>query len=161
MRIIIAGCGEMGFHLSKLLAKEEHDIVIIDKDPDVLAQADILDVISIVGSATSYKVLEQANIKSSDLLIAVTESEETNMISCTIGKHLGVKKTIARISNSDFIHRKDAFDLSSVGIDEVIFPEALAAKEIRKLPSKLNTFPIFANNLIFYLDQKNRLFVLN
>ncbi len=92
MRIIIAGCGEMGFHLSKLLAKEEHDIVIIDKDPDVLAQADILDVISIVGSATSYKVLEQANIKSSDLLIAVTESEETNMISCTIGKHLGVKK---------------------------------------------------------------------
>ena len=133
MRIIIAGCGEMGFHLSKLLAKEEHDIVIIDKDPDVLAQADILDVISIVGSATSYKVLEQANIKSSDLLIAVTESEETNMISCTIGKHLGVKKTIARISNSDFIHRKDAFDLSSVGIDEVIFPEALAAKEIRKL----------------------------
>ena len=133
MRIIIAGCGEMGFHLSKLLAKEEHDIVIIDKDPDVLAQADILDVISIVGSATSYKVLEQANIKSSDLLIAVTESEETNMISCKIGKHLGVKKTIARISNSDFIHRKDAFDLSSVGIDEVIFPEALAAKEIRKL----------------------------
>ena len=70
MRIIIAGCGEMGFHLSKLLAKEEHDIVIIDKDPDVLAQADILDVISIVGSATSYKVLEKANIKTTDLLIA-------------------------------------------------------------------------------------------
>ena len=134
MKIIIAGCGEMGFHLSKLLAKDEHNnIVLIDKDPVVLEKAEILDVMCLVGSATSYRILDQAQVNKSDLLIAVTESEETNMICCTIGKHLGTKKTIARISNSDFIHRKDAFDLSTVGIDEVIFPEALAAKEIRKL----------------------------
>ena len=133
MKIIIVGCGEMGFHLSKLLAKEEHDIVLIDKDPEVLEKAEILDVMCLVGTATSYKILDQAFVSKSDLLIAVTQSEETNMICCTIGKHLGTKKTIARISNSDFIHRKDAFDLNTIGIDEVIFPEALAATEIRKL----------------------------
>ena len=67
MKIIIAGCGEMGFHLSKLLAKEEHDIVLIDKDSDVLKKADILDILCIVGSATSYKILDKAQINKSDL----------------------------------------------------------------------------------------------
>ena len=62
MKIIIAGCGEMGFHLSKLLAKEEHDIVLIDRDPLVLEKAEALDIMCIVGSATSYKILIQAQI---------------------------------------------------------------------------------------------------
>ena len=127
MNIIIAGTGEVGFYLSKLLAQESHNIVIIDHDKKALEKASHnLDV-------STIKTLEIAGAKKADLLIAVTSSQQTNILSCTIGKKFGVKKCIARISNSELLHRKDAFDLTSIGIDEVIYPEALGANEIKTL----------------------------
>ncbi|MDA0196191.1 MAG: Trk system potassium transporter TrkA [Bacteroidetes bacterium] len=137
MRIIIAGAGDVGFHLAKLLAFEEHDIVLIDLDQEKLRYAsNHLDVATIRGSATSYAVLMEAKIGRSDLLIAVTEAEETNIATAVIGKKLGAQKTVARISNPEFLLKKDILDLRRIGIDEIISPETLAAKEIKRLLSQ-------------------------
>lgn len=134
MRIIIAGAGDLGFHLSKLLAYEEQDIVLIDQNVDVLDYAaNHLDVSTIKGSSTSIKTLEEANVTKSDLLIAVTSNEETNITTCIIGKSLGVKRTVARISNIEFLHQREKLNLRDIGIDEIISPESLAAKEIKRL----------------------------
>jgi trk system potassium uptake protein TrkA len=131
MRIIIAGAGDLGFHLAKLLAYEEQDIILIDQDADVLAYAsNHLDVQTINGSSTSPTILEEAKISKADLLIAVTSIEDTNFTTCIIGKKLGAKKTVARISNIEFLHQRENLDLASLGIDEIISPESLAAKEI-------------------------------
>jgi len=134
MNIIIAGTGEVGFYLSKLLAQESHNIVIVDHDKKALDRATHnLDVSTINGDATSIRTLEVAGAKKADLLIAVTSSQQVNILSCSIGKNFGVKKCIARISNTELLHRKDTFDLASLGIDEVIYPEALGASEIKNL----------------------------
>lgn len=134
MRIIIAGAGDLGFHLAKLLAYEEQDIIIIDQDSAVLEHAaNNLDVSTIRGSSTSIAVLEEANIAKADLLIAVTSNEETNLTTAIIGKNLGAKKTIARISNIEFLQQKDKLDLKAIGIDEIISPESLAGREIKRL----------------------------
>jgi trk system potassium uptake protein TrkA len=134
MRIIIAGAGDLGFHLSKLLVQEEQDIVLIDEDQSVLDYASgHLDVQTLRGSSTSPKVLEDANVDKADLLIAVTSNQETNITTCIIGKRLGAKKTIARVSNIEYLHKKDVLNLKEVGIDDIISPESLAAKEIKRL----------------------------
>tara|TARA_B100001113_G_scaffold190023_1_gene155646 strand:- start:152 stop:1513 length:1362 start_codon:yes stop_codon:yes gene_type:complete len=134
MKIIIAGTGEVGFHLSKLLAQESHDIVIIDTSKIALERATKnLDVSTIRGDATSIKTLESAGVNKADLLIAVTSTQHINILSCVIGKNLGVKRCIARISNSELLHRKETFDLKDIGINQVIYPESLGASEIKKL----------------------------
>lgn len=134
MKIIIAGAGDVGFHLAKLLANEGHDIVLVDKDNVRLKQASAsLDVSIVKGNSTSYKVLEEADVQNSDLLIAVTSSEEANLTTSMIGKHLGAKQTIARIQNVEYLLNKEKLDLKDLGIDEIISPESLAAKEIKRL----------------------------
>ena len=134
MKIIIAGAGEVGSHLAKLLAYEAHDITLIDLDSKSLQIAsNTLDVAIIKGSSTSYKVLEEANVARADLLISVTSLEETNITTAIIGKHLGAKKTIARVLNLEYVFNKETLDLKSLGIDKVISPESLAAKEIKRL----------------------------
>lgn len=134
MKIIIAGAGDVGFHLAKLLANEGHDIVLVDRDGLRLKQASAsLDVSIVKGNSTSYKVLEEADVQNSDLLIAVTSSEEANLTTSMIGKHLGAKQTIARIQNVEYLLNKEKLDLKDLGIDEIISPESLAAKEIKRL----------------------------
>jgi len=134
MRILICGAGDVGFHLAKLLAYESQDIILIDLDGERLQYAsNHLDVVTIRGNSTSYLVLEEAAVSQADMLIAVTSSEETNLTTCIIGKKLGAKRTIARISNLEYLQRKDVLDLKTLGIDEIISPESLAAKEITRL----------------------------
>ncbi|MDF9800746.1 trk system potassium uptake protein TrkA [Catalinimonas alkaloidigena] len=134
MRIIIAGAGDVGKHLAKLLAYENQDIVVIDLNQERLRQlGSQLDVSTIRGSATSFRVLKDANVAEADLLIAVTESEEVNLATSFIAKQLGVKRTVARISNEEYLMSKETLDLRKVGIDELISPESLAAREIRRL----------------------------
>ena len=134
MRIIIAGAGAMGFHLAKLLAAEEQDIVIVDSDNDVLEYVSAhLDVGIVRGSSTSPRILKEANISKADLLIAVTSNQETNFTTCVLGKNLGAKKTVARISNVELLNSREELNLASVGIDEIISPASLAAREIKRL----------------------------
>lgn len=134
MRVIIAGVGNVGFHLAKLLCQEGQDIVLIDRAADKLKQAgNSVDAATIKGTSTSYNVLEEAGVADADLLIAVTSSEETNIATAIIAKHLGAKRTIARISNTEFLYQKDKLNLKHLGIDDVISPESLAAREIKRL----------------------------
>jgi trk system potassium uptake protein TrkA len=134
MHIIIAGAGEVGFHVAKMLSHEDHDIVLIDKADDRLAYAEShIDVSVLKGNAVSISILEAAGIRHADLLIAATSSEDTNITTAILGKHLGAKRTIVRISNPEFQADKEKIDLREMGIDAMVFPEDLAAKEIYRL----------------------------
>ncbi|WP_452222600.1 Trk system potassium transporter TrkA [Lacinutrix chionoecetis] len=137
MKIIIAGAGEVGFHLAKLLSYESQEITLIDTDRESLSYADNhLDIKVLKGDATSIAMLKEAKVEGSDLVIAVTASETTNITVCVLAKQLGSKRTIARISNTEFIKHKDEVGFTRFGIDELISPEALAASEIQLLLSQ-------------------------
>lgn len=134
MKIIIAGAGEVGFHLAKLLSYEAQEITLIDVDKESLAYADShLDIRVLRGDATSISVLQDAKVDSSDLVIGVTASETTNLTFCLLAKQLGSKRTIARISNTEFVDSKELIKFNELGIDELISPEELAASEIQLL----------------------------
>lgn len=134
MRIIIAGAGDVGFHLAKLLSFEGHGITIIDKDADKLKYAsNHLDVQTLHGNSTSYSVLNNARVNKADLLISVTSSEETNLTTCILGKKLGAAKTVARVNNTEYLIQQEELQLSELGIDELISPQLLAASEIKRL----------------------------
>ena len=140
MKIIIAGAGEVGFHLAKLLSYESQEITLIDTNRESLNYADThLDIKIIKGDATSIAILKEARVDTSDLLIGVTASETTNITVCVLAKQLGSKRTIARISNTEFINHKDEVGFTKFGIDELISPEALAASEI-ELSLKQSSF---------------------
>ncbi|SEL05906.1 trk system potassium uptake protein TrkA [Aquimarina amphilecti] len=134
MKIIIAGAGEVGFHLAKLLSFESQDITLIDPDKECLNYADShLDIRVIKGDATSISILKDARVDNVDMVISVTSSETTNITVCVLAKQLGAKRTIARISNTEFIENKEEVGFIKFGIDELISPEALAASEIELL----------------------------
>ena len=134
MKIIIAGAGEVGFHLAKLLSYEAQEITLIDTDKESLSYADNhLDIRVLRGDATSIAVLQDAKVDNADLVIGVTASETTNLTLCSLAKQLGSKKTIARISNTEFIDNKKLIKFDELGIDELISPEELAACEIQLL----------------------------
>lgn len=137
MKIIIAGAGEVGFHLAKLLSYESQEITLIDFDKERLNYAEThLDIKVVSGDITSVSVLKSSNISSADLFISVTSSETSNITSCVLAKQLGAKKTIARISNTEFIQNKSELEFEKFGIDELISPESLAASEIELLMSQ-------------------------
>lgn len=134
MKIIIAGAGEVGFHLAKLLSYESQEITLIDTKKSSLSYADThLDIKVIKGDATSINHLKDARVNMADLVISVTSSETTNITVCVLAKQLGAKRTIARISNTEFIDYKDELGFTKFGIDELISPESLAAAEIELL----------------------------
>ena len=134
MKIVIAGAGEVGFHLAKLLSFESQDITLIDTDKDSISYADThLDIRTIRADATSLAALKDAHIHNTDLVIAVTASETTNITICVLTKQMGAKRTIARISNTEFIENQEEAGFKKIGIDELISPESLAASEIELL----------------------------
>ena len=134
MKIIIAGAGDVGFHLAMLLSYENQEITIIDTDEEKLKHiASKLDVATIKGSCTSYKTLEEADIKNARLLISATSSEETNITTAIFAKHLGAKKTVARVRNLEYLQAREREHFRQLGIDEIISPEYLASKEIKRL----------------------------
>jgi len=134
MRIVIAGAGDVGFHLAQLLALESQNTTIIDTDADKLDYVSKqLDVHTISGSCTSFKVLSEASVDSCELFIAVTSSEEVNFTGAVMAKRMGAKRTIVRVSNIEFVMARKNGYMEDVGIDDVILPETLAAQEIRRL----------------------------
>ena len=119
MKIIIAGAGEVGFHLAKLLSYESQDITLIDTDKERLNYAENhLDIRALKGDAASLVLMKQAEVGTSDLFIAVTEQETTNITICALAKQLGCQKTIARISNVEFIREHEEISFEKLGIDE-------------------------------------------
>jgi trk system potassium uptake protein TrkA len=131
MRIIIVGAGEVGTHLAKLLAKEHIDITLMDEDPERLRDLDAnYDLMTRIGSPTSINDLREAGSNNADLFIAVTPSESVNMTSCMIATNLGAKKTLARIDNPEYLLQQNKDFFKDLGVDYLIYPEMLAAKEI-------------------------------
>ena len=131
MKIIIAGAGEVGFHLAKLLSYESQEITLIDPVRDSLTFAEgHLDIKVLKGDSTSIKTLNDANASDADLFIGVTSLQATNLTACFLAKQLGVKKTIARISNTEYNNSKNNINFSDLGVDELISPEDLASDEI-------------------------------
>lgn len=131
MRIIIAGAGEVGTHLAKMLSNENHEIILIDPEESRLKPIDVtLDVLTREGSSTSVKLLKDALSKKTDLFIAVTHSEDTNITSAILAKRFGAMKTIARIDNLDYLEHSTTEFFRSLGIDSLIYPELIAAREV-------------------------------
>lgn len=134
MKIIIAGAGDLGSHLAKLLSSESHDIYLLDLNEERLNTiSSQIDVFTIAGDAKSVEIMEQKLISSCDLLIAVTSSEETNMLICILGKKLGAKRTIARINDVNIIKENKEHFYNELGIDTLISPTYLATLEIQRL----------------------------
>lgn len=124
----------MGTHLATWLASESHDITIIDHNPDCLQSVDQnIDAIAISGEVTDFSILQKSQVAEADLFISVTSVEEANILSAIYAKRLGAKKTIARISQMQYLTDDDILNIRELGIDELISPESLAAREVRHL----------------------------
>ena len=134
MRIVIAGMGDVGYHLAKQLSNEEHDIIAIDMDQQRLSYSDSMaDILTINGSSTNITTLKEARVNKADLFVAVTSFEEVNVTSAILAKKLGAKKTIARISNSEYLDESVDISFSEIGIYFMFYPEELAAREMVNL----------------------------
>ena len=130
MRIVIAGAGEVGTHLAKMLSNEEQDIIVMDPENEKLEPLENYNLLTYQGSAISFSDLNAIKTGYCDLFIAVTKSEARNILSCSMAKRLGAKKTVARIDNDEFFNANWREHFTTLGIDHLIYPEMLAAKEI-------------------------------
>ena len=130
MKIIIVGAGEVGTHLAKLLSQEKQDIILMDANEENLNIPYQYEIMTAVGNPTSIADLRSAGVKGADMFIAVTPEESVNMTACMLATNLGAKKTIARISNNEYILPKNMDFFSKLGVASLICPEILAATEI-------------------------------
>ncbi len=151
MRIVIAGAGEVGSHLAKMLSDEEQDIIVIDRDDRRLALLDNYNLMSIEGSAVSFDDLKSAGAGGADLFIAVTPDETRNVLACSIAKSLGARLTVSRVNNAEFIspRRKEYFN--AIGVDNLIYPDRVASEEMLNALRRTwvrNWFELFDGELI-------------
>lgn len=131
MKIVIAGAGEVGTHLAKMLSNENQDIILLDSEQSKLDSIDSnYNLMTYNGSTSSFQTLHEVGVDECDLYIAVTPFETRNITSCSIAKRLGAKKTVARIDNSEFLRPENGNILKEIGADFLIYPENLAAAEI-------------------------------
>ena len=135
MKIIIVGNGKVGFAIAQTLSQEGHDITIVDGSATALRRSEgTLDVMCLEGNGASISVLIDAGVRQADLVIAVTNHDETNLVCCLIAKKLGARHTVARVRNTDY--RRDAEMLKrEIGLDMVINPDLAAAREIAHILS--------------------------
>ena len=131
MKIIIAGAGAVGTHLAKLLSGEKQDIILMDEDENRLnALGGNLDLMTVNLSPTSISGLKEAGVSGADLFIGVMPDESRNMTACMLASNLGAKKTVARIDNYEYLLPRNKDFFHKLGVDSLIYPEMLAAKEI-------------------------------
>jgi trk system potassium uptake protein TrkA len=131
MKIVIAGAGAVGTHLSRLLSTENHDCVLIDADENRLGGIDTnYDVMAVCASPTSIKALKDGGVSGADLFVGVTPEEERNITACLLAHALGAKKTVARIDNYEYLSQQNQTFFQNLGIDSLIYPEVLAAQDI-------------------------------
>ena len=128
MRILITGAGEVGFLIASELYAD-HDVTVIDKDPDACARLQDMDVKVMQGNAANARLLSEADIKKADIVVAATGNDEVNVITCIIASHLGVRQTIARVSNPEYIDQP-VQDRKEIGISFMICPELTMAEDM-------------------------------
>ena len=121
MNIVIAGAGEVGQHIAKLLSSEEQDIVLIDTDDAKLEHIDAnYNLMTRKGSPTSFKTLKESGVEDADLFVAVTPSEDKNLTACVIAKGLGARRTVARIDNYEYLSQENREFFLRHGINDLI-----------------------------------------
>ena len=151
MNIIVIGMGEVGKHIAGFLASEDHDVTIIDSDSSAVNSAkERMDVMALVGQGGSTKCLKQAEAEKADILIAVTDDDETNLLAAHAAKGLGAKKAIARVSSREYLDGDSGIYDDMLGIDLVICPQILSAIEITKLVKSVGAVMLetFADNRV-------------
>jgi len=132
MRVVIVGAGEVGFNAARLLSREGHRVVVVDSDEALVERVgQQLDALVIHGNGASPRVLRQAGIENSDLLVATSAADESNIVACLVAKARGVQRTVARLHDPDYNDPAEPFAQESLGIDFVIRTEQMAAEEIR------------------------------
>ncbi len=133
MKIIIAGCGKVGYTLAEQLSEEGHEITVIEPRAErIQAAVDALDIIGYIGNGNSYKMQKEAGVEEADLLIAVTGHDEVNLLSCLIAKKAGNCKTIARVRNPEYVDEIH-FIREELGLSLSINPELATAMDIERL----------------------------
>ena len=133
MKIIIAGAGEVGSHLAKMLSNEANDLTIIDSDQGRLdALSENTDVVTVTGNPSSISVLKEAGVEDADLFIAVnpSTSQDVNIVSAMLAKKLGSKKATARVNYEEYLSYENKYLFTEIGIDLLFYPEKIAAGEI-------------------------------
>lgn len=137
MKVVIIGAGEVGFHIARHLSIEKKDVVVIDEDPEAIRRvSDNLDVQVISGSGSSPAALKEAGIRGADIMLAVTDRDETNLVACMLTNLLAPNTTkIARIRDAGFDDFHDTFRLQAPRIDTIINPETEVVKTIYQLMS--------------------------
>lgn len=142
MKAIIIGAGKVGFSMAEMLSEENHDVVVIEQSPErQQILEDTLDIQVINGSASSFSVLEAAGVREADILLAVTEFDELNMLACMLAKQYGTRVTVARVRNTEYLELKHISLNQLMGIDLIINPERVTAfhiAQIVKNPEALN-----------------------
>ena len=140
MKIVIAGAGEMGSHLARMLSGNGHDITVIDGDQKLLSEVSSLaDVITVEGDSTIFAVLRKAAVRKCDLFIAVNHEENANVVAAMLAKKLGAKKSIARIDNNEYLEPNNKEMFIDMGIDYLFYPEKVAAREVINLLGHTST----------------------
>jgi trk system potassium uptake protein TrkA len=159
VRVIIVGAGKVGYSLAQYLAEEDHDVIVIEEDENrrnIIQNS--LDVMTVHGNGASLRVLMEADVRSADFMIAVTDSDEVNMVACMAAKQAGIKRTIARIRNIEDDNRAELEFHRQIGIDLTINPEYVTALEISRtllIPSALEVED-FAHGKVRLLELKIR-----
>ena len=165
MKIIIVGAGEVGYHIASHLALENKEVVIIDKDPEAIRRvSDSLDVQTVEGSGSSPVVLEEAGIRNAEIILAVTDSDEVNLVACLVANMLSpTTKKLARVRDGDFDQYHDHLREHAPHIDTIINPEIEVVKTIESMlsvPGAVNVGEFADGRIKFigiYLDKNSRL----
>ena len=166
MKIVIAGAGEVGCHLAKMLSEGYHEITIIDNDEERLALvSESMDVLTVQGNPTSIKILKSAGVDKADLFVAVTpaKAQDVNLVAAIIAKKMGAKKVTARINDAEYLNYDNKLMFTDMGIDLLFYPEKIAASEIGDLlkQSDVSEFVDFARGklqmVVFRIEEGSKM----
>lgn len=166
MKIVIAGAGEVGCHLAKMLSEGYHEITIIDSDEERLALVtESMDVLTVQGNPTSINILKAAGVDKADLFVAVSPAREqdVNLVAALIAKKLGAKKVTARINDAEYLNPDNKLMFTELGIDLLFYPEKIAATEIGDLlkQSDVSDFVDFARGqlqmVVFRIEEGSKM----
>lgn len=166
MKIVIAGAGEVGCHLAKMLSEGYHEITIIDNDEERLALvSESMDVLTVQGNPTSISILKSAGVETADLFVAVypAKDQDVNLVCALIAKKMGAKKVTARINNVEYLNYDNKLMFTEMGIDLLFYPEKIAASEIGGLlkQSDMAEFMDFAHGqlqlVVFRLNENSKM----
>jgi trk system potassium uptake protein TrkA len=152
MRVLVIGAGNAGQNLAGKLCAEKHDVILIDREAGRLEEAQSkLDILTIEGGGSSPRTLDKAEVSKADMVVAVTDDDEVNLLACSLAHAAGVPHTVARVSDIDYVTPPEAFDLRRLGADLIVNPKQECAQEIfniLRMPGTLEAVDLFEGRIL-------------